>query len=871
MNLRSQTLALTLLGSMLLPQAAAADTGTFYNILPPGQRGYMNSGEALQFLDDGTLPPHFDDQTPLYEALLQAPPGLEDGDLPLYFKPAPIEQELTTPNFIAPRRKNVSITRDDFGVPHIQARSRKDAMYGIGFAMASDRLFSMDLLRHSGRGRLTELVGFDSFNLGTDEDAYEFAGYDEADLQQQYDSLLAEFRGRGRRVDRDIENFLAGVNDFVSLSNLNPIGVAPAEYTGLDLFPIQRFEKTDIVAIATQLEQLFGAGGGSEHRNAQLLLSLQSELGEGPGTALYNDLRRAEEPEAPVTTELSFPYPARGPIDPAAVAMPDLDSVTTPPTIEVIGALPAGRTSIVNTRYLRRSSTGNPAMSNFVGINAEHAAGGHPIAVMGPQTGYFVPELLSEFSVDGGKLFARGVAVTGTPYIVLGRGRNYAWSATAGGSDNTDVRVVKLCVPGGGSPAPNAIHYEYKGECKEMFVRVDTWCAGGRTFCDANPDNLQARVERTVHGIVFARATVDGEPVALARQRASFFREGENSLAFARINVKTKKAKQFERAIQFAPGSFNWLYTNEEDLFFFHSGAFPLRADGVDSEFPSWGNGDWEWDGFVERRDHPQELNPANGRLTSWNNKPARDWRSNDGNYGFTSVHRVDSLDDKVDALIEAGDPITIGQMVELMEDAGTTDLRGAQVLPWALQLVGSEAGLDPVLTILSDWVDAGAFRRDRDGDGEYDHSNAVAIMDEWFERMINATVGPQLSNFYSEIPLRFDDKPGSRGSAYQSGYYGILKKVFRMALGEPVVAPYDVLQCVDGTAAGCRAALVSSLNDTVAALTSDFGSADPADWSVDPTSEYIEFQAFGLAEVAPMGWVNRPTFQQVVQVERRR
>ncbi|MFT4572119.1 MAG: acyl-homoserine lactone acylase PvdQ, partial [Candidatus Binatia bacterium] len=797
--------------------------------------------------------------------------GLVDADLPLYFKPAPIEQELTTFNVIAPRRAGVRITRDDFGVPHIEARNRRDGMYGIGFAMATDRLFSMDLLRHAGRGRLTEFVGFDAFNLDTDVGAYNFAGYDEADLEAQYATILASSRGRTRRVNTDIENFLQGVNDFIFLSNASPLGVAPAEYVGLDLLPIQLFKKTDIVAIATQLELLFGAGGGGEHRNAQLLQRLQGALGALDGETLYNDLRRGEEPEAPVTSELSFPYPATSPVNPDAVAIPDLDSIVTRPTVEVIGALPAPTTSIIDTRYLQAGKSGNPAMSNFVGITSEHAAGGHPIAVMGPQTGYFVPEVLSEFSVDAGKLFARGVAVTGTPYIVLGRGRNYAWSATAGGSDNTDVRVAKLCVPGGGSPAPDAIHYEFNGECVEMFVRVDTWCAGGNTFCASNPDNLQARVERTIHGIVFARASVGGEPVALVKQRSSFTHEGENALAFARINVNTKRARQFERAIDKAPGSFNWLYTNEKDLFFYHSGLFPIRAVGVDPEFPSWGNGEWEWEGFVRRRDHPSELNPANGRLTSWNNKPARDWRANDGNYGFTSVHRVDSLDERVDALIDAGTPITIAQMVELMEDAGTVDLRGSQVLPLALQLIGTEAGLEPVLTIMTDWVASGAFRRDRDDSGTYDHGTAVAIMDAWFRPMIEATVGPQLSPFYSDIPLGFDNRPGPIGSAYQSGYYGLLDKVFRMALGAPVQAPYAALQCADGTAAGCRSALVTSLNEAITDLTSDFGSAAPVDWQADPSAEFVQFVAFGLAEVDPIGWINRPTFQQVVQVERRR
>jgi hypothetical protein len=170
----------------------------------------------------------------------------------------------------------------------------------------------------------------------------------------------------------------------------------------------------------------------------------------------------------------------------------------------------------------------------------------------------------------------------------------------------------------------------------------------------------------------------------------------------------------------------------------------------------------------------------------------------------------------------------------------------------------------------MQQWVATGAYRRDRDDSGLYDHGTAVAVMDEWYERMIHAAFDGQLGAFYSDIPLGFDDKPGERGSAYQAGYYGLLDKALRMALGQPVTDPFDVLQCADGTPAGCRAALVQSLDDAVDALEVEFSSTDPNDWQADPTNDQIEFMPFGLAEVDPIPWVNRPTFQQVVQVTSR-
>ena len=53
----------------------------------------------------------------------------------------------------------VTIARDGRDVPHIRAGSVHDAMVAEGYAMASDRLFQMDLTRRFVDGRLSELLG----------------------------------------------------------------------------------------------------------------------------------------------------------------------------------------------------------------------------------------------------------------------------------------------------------------------------------------------------------------------------------------------------------------------------------------------------------------------------------------------------------------------------------------------------------------------------------------------------------------------------------------------------------------------------------------------------------------------------------------
>src|SRR5262245_28853676 len=55
--------------------------------------------------------------------------------------------------------QDVTIARDDLGIPVIRARDRTDLAFATGFVHAQERFFQMDLLRRSAAGELAELVG----------------------------------------------------------------------------------------------------------------------------------------------------------------------------------------------------------------------------------------------------------------------------------------------------------------------------------------------------------------------------------------------------------------------------------------------------------------------------------------------------------------------------------------------------------------------------------------------------------------------------------------------------------------------------------------------------------------------------------------
>jgi len=116
---------------------------------------------------------------------------------------------------------------------------------------------------------------------------------------------------------------------------------------------------------------------------------------------------------------------------------------------------------------------------------------------MGPQVGYYVPQILMEEDLHGPGLDARGAAFPGVNlYVELGHGRDYAWSATTATTDNIDTFAEVLC--------QDEEHYTYKGQCvpMEKLEKTNTWTSNA--LDKTPPGSEKLTVFRTKHGIVYA-------------------------------------------------------------------------------------------------------------------------------------------------------------------------------------------------------------------------------------------------------------------------------------------------------------------------------------------------------------------------------
>jgi acyl-homoserine lactone acylase PvdQ len=884
--------------------AAAADTkaaataandycgGQCSDILPPGQNGNATLAQILLNQAFGSMPENASNQLGPYNNLAKGYTGLTNTTINTFFNDASfgVASDQVASTLKPAGRTDVTIVRDKkTGVPHITGTTRYGTEFGAGYAAAQDRLWLMDVFRHVGRGKLTPFAGGAPSNQGLEQEFWRHAPYTEADLQAQIDRAVATNGDRGRQALADVNAYLDGINAYIDASDSGRY--FPGEYvlTGhkdsiTNAGTIEKFKATDLVALASVIGALFGSGGGGEVNNALSLLAAQEKYGVTEGTKVWESFRERNDPEAALTVhDGSFPY-ATKPADPQGMALPDNGAVTEEPLVYDRTGSAAGTTSKgVSSKATESAlSSARRGMSNALVVGGKHTASGHPIAVFGPQTGYFAPQLLMLQEIQGPGLSARGASFAGlSMYVELGRGQDYAWSATTSGQDIIDAYAVELC--------QDDVHYLYHGTCTPM-EKVEQTNAWKPTTADSTAaGSYRMQVWRTKYGPVTHRATVGGKKVAYTTLRSSYMNEAESIIGFQMLNDPdyVKGPETFQKAVQNINYTFNWFYADSQHTAYYNSGDNPVRAAGVDAEFPAWARAPYEWRNwnpatnvadYTPPSEHPNSIDQD--YYISWNNKQAKDYPS--APWGNGSVHRGNLLDDRVKRLVAAGG-VTRASLTKAMAEAALVDLRAEDVVPDLLKVVNSSPVTDSAaaaaVSKLQSWVASGSKRTETSaGSKTYADADAIRILDAWWPLLVKAEFEPGLgTKLYDAMTanLPVDESPSAAhgptgshaGSSFQYGWWSYVDKDMRAVLGESVQGPLGRKYCGDGTLSACRTLLINTLKEAAGKTAAQVYPGDASCSAGDQwCADAIIHRTLGGIKHGKISWQNRPTFQQVVE-----
>ena len=941
--------------------------GQCYDILPPGENGNETLAQIILFKLFGTHPANNDDQLAPYQNLVTEATGLTDAQINQFYNssalgvPAGDVQSTETP---AP---GVSIVFDDSGIPHVTGVTRAETEYGAGYAGAEQRLWVMDVLRHLGRGDLSSFAGGNAANQALEQNLWRGAPYTQADLQQQVTYLANDgSAGAQVKADIDaylqgVNAYISDVqaaDDFPGEYDLANQSIAPFTETDLvaiadvvgSLFGNGGGEQLQSALVKQASEAQYGTTEGDEVFNAlreqndpEATLTLHNGQTFPYGEATGENGLAVPDPGSVQAVNIVQNATGTG-VQPAAAAVPKTASTATKiadsaaaslpaaipakPTQQPTAAqlakldsqLPASTQSKVTTSKLA-SVAGmfnngalpgvdvpapgqqHPGMSNALVVSGKDTASGNPVAVFGPQTGYFAPQLLMLEEVEGPGISARGVSFAGLNfYVEMGRGPSYAWSATSGEQGTADTFAVQLCNTDGTTPTTASTAYLDNGVCTPMqkIEQTDSW---NPTLADETAaGSYDLVMYRTDFGLVEYTATIGGKPVAYTVQRSTYMHEADSAIGFMMFNDPTlmSTATGFQQAASNVDFDFNWLYVNSAHTAYFNSGLNPQRAQGTDPNFPLWGTTADEWVNWnpttYTEADTPASAHPNSqdqDYYVSWNNKQAANYSAADGNYAWGPVQRVDLLNTGIENYLATGAKFTETTLIQVMETAATSDLRGTEVLPLLLDVINSSPVTDSsqqkLVAELTAWANSGSrILPTSTGSQTFQSAAAIQLMDAWWPLLLQAEFEPGMGTGMFDAlvaDMQTNDSPSGgqqitvtgvipsdnmaqshKGSAFQFGWWGYVSKDLRSVLGQSVTDPLPVTYCGAGSLSACRTALLNAL---VAASQETAATVYPADtycaagnqWCADSIAQ----SPLGGITQALTAWQNRPTYQQVV------
>jgi acyl-homoserine lactone acylase PvdQ len=900
--------------------------GQAMSILPPGENGSVTASQLLAYeANNNTHPANSQDQLAKYENLLYGYKTVTDSTLSKYYDdesfgvPKKDIVRTETPSTSQFPAGDVKIERDPNDVPHIYGNTDESAAFGAGYAQAEDRLFLMDVLRHYGAGTLSSFVGPSCADEEMDHDQLLLAPYTQAQGDAQVNALPREYGAQGLLAKNMIDAYVDGVNAWVNYVN-SPAGASKldGDYPLAALSAPTTWTPADVVSIAGLIGGIFGKGGGVEVANSALYRYLQHKLGAKAGAKAFAEFKEQNDPGAPTTVvDKRFPYENPKHINKKLTAIPDHPRAALKggPTDTTTGCGGLGSTPIapVVAGDIAALDQTPKHMSNALVVDAKETKAHHPIAVFGPQVSYFAPQILSQEEISAPGYHAEGASFPGTGIVELGRGEDYAWSATSAGSDLIDQRLELVCDPNGKKPTATEAYYRYKGKCLPMTHEVFSESAESKPGGAGDPATINHNIYLTRDGVVQGWTTArGGKPVAVVNERSTYNHDVDSVVGFLGFGEPklTHSAKSWEKAAAKIGYTFNWFYVDSKHIAYYTSGRDPVRAAHANPNLPTWGTGDAEWRGFLPASKHVHETDPKQGFFVSWNNKPAPGFSAADDQYGYGPTYRSQMLVTQLKRQIRlTHHKLTRADVVKAMETAASQDLDGLTVLPQLLDFTKGHkepAGVAKMLRVLAAWHASGAHRHKASASAtQYQQHAAIAIMDELEPNLIESiynrllagggvggqgSTGGATTPGYNILPMQFTNTPNSGdahlGSAYDGGWEGYMQKTLQQLRGKHPADPFTSVitkKWCGGGPARCRKAINQALLKTYRALKSDNGTTAVRSWTVDgalladrkttgsttetmPRYDAISFRPLGAVGQPLIDWQNRPTFQQVVQ-----
>jgi penicillin amidase len=282
-----------------------------------------------------------------------------------------------------------------------------------------------------------------------------------------------------------------------------------------------------------------------------------------------------------------------------------------------------------------------------------------------------------------------------------------------------------------------------------------------------------------------------------------------------------------------------------------------MKPAGADRRLPLAGDGTQEWARITEPWEMPRSINPDQGWLANWNNKPIAGWPYAESDVAWGEGHRVEVLMAAMTQFAAAGD-LTTDTLNEINQVGGYHSTEGMSFAGDLIAAVTAYVTATPdpdlieALGYLGAWATAAPLPVSRvdfvspawpnDPNPTYDHPG-LTIFDAWYDRFAPAVFNGILpTSLIGEVK----DHPS------------LLLRVLRgdaslLYPGYPAGPALDTL-------------VINALEDALDDLEIEYGSSDMATWLTP-----VRMQSYDAQGALPGGplhpYMNRGTYNQIAEM----
>jgi penicillin G amidase len=566
----------------------------------------------------------------------------------------------------------VTVTRDEKGIPYIEASNDQDLYFAQGYITARDRLWQMDINRRSARGEMAEILGRDAIDS------------DKRFRTLGFNALTESLEAKGSPTLRlALESYARGVNAFIASLDDKSL---PVEFKVLKYKP-RPWRPADSLAVA----KLFSYSLSTTYPS-DLMRAALSSLPHEKLDALLTETSPldvvtvgSDRSERSRLTKQLPPFKAQHQVSDVTVAVVQqgLDDVD---------------------RMLSRlgfSSASAQASNNWV-VSGKRTASGKPMLATDPHLNASVPSVWYMTHLGAPGLRVAGVTPPGIPGIVVGHNEYIAWGVTNLMADVQDLYIETF------DPA-NPRRYKSPDGWRTAEVRMEP-IKVRKSFGGSDTETVTHEVIVTRHGPIVHQE--EGKSYAL--RWTALDADVAQVDTFLKIN-RAKNWNQFKLALsQFTEPAQSFVYADVNGhIGYYGAGKIPIRASG-DGTLPYDGSaGAGEWTGYIPFDSLPHVYDPPSGIIVTANNRIVgqsypyvitREWASPYRAHRIMELLQTNAKLTQRDFRAIQGDVVSLG---------GRTFARAAVKVLMPLAQSENDANLLAWLKILDAWdgqVKAEAF-----------------------------------------------------------------------------------------------------------------------------------------------------------------